>query len=298
MSASPFAVATIPTVDEAKRISEKNLRDNVEAAAGFQSLDKTIYVLALHYPHDGGDGHLTVLRKIGNGYSRIWESEEMYGSHYKNINLKDFNTDNAPEVYYESSYAGTGESGDEFKLIDTSTNTEFTATVRIGNNNGRGSIEYSTNLLEARAKNILAFFQSNIEKSQYFEATQKGPTMVERWSQKYGRFADGGWNKVKIQPSPSPLKSEDCSFLSAYIAKPEKDTNIKIGNIMYIAGFKDAVYAVDLQKSQCFVVYMPQSYYDWIYPLKKDSRNRLVMHDRTKFTKIVYYDPTMYTLFR
>lgn len=292
------ASAAAPTTSEAKQIAARILRDVVEEAVGLQTRDGTIYIAALHEMHDSGTPTLTVLRKIGNGYSSIWDNGTLCCSFNGNIQLKDFNNDNVPEVYYEGASYGSGISSNEFTLIDIDSKQEYHAEVSVGNNSGRGSIDYSPNLLKPAAANILSFVQTRVEKSEFYASTQKGPTIVERWDQKYGRFVSGGWDKVTIKPSPSPLKSEDCAFLDAYLKKPDKNTNVQIGNLTYIAGFKEAVYAVNLKSSQCYVVYMPETYYDWIYPLNKDSKGRLIMHDRTTFNKIVYYDPKTFTLSR
>lgn len=292
------ASAAAPNTSEAKQIAARVLRDVVEEAIGLQTRNGTIYIAVLHELHESGTPTLTLLRKIGNGYSSIWENDTLCCSFNGNIQLKDFNHDNVPEFYYEGASYGSGISSNDFILIDTNSKEQYQAEISVGNNSGRGSIEYSPNILKPAAANILTFVQGRVEKSEFYANTQKGPSMVERWDQKYGRFVEGGWDKVKIQPAPSSLKSEDCKFLDEYLKKPDKNTNVKIGNLTYIAGFKEAVYAVDLKKNQCYVVYMPETYYDWIYPLSKDARGRLIMHDRTTYNKIVYYDPKTFMLSR
>lgn len=290
------SVAVAAVDPKLKAIGMQTLRGEIEDMVQLQATGGIQYLAAL-YDVPGVGPKVAVIRKVGQGYTVIYD-EGTCCTVNDDLRLTDLNKDGVPEVFYAGASGGSGLTSYDFYLTDLKDRQMYHANIVVGNNSGRGVLQYDPALLKPERAAFLNFMQPAIERSEGFKATKLPPTLAELWTNQYGRFALGQWAKVQIKPNPAPLTSAACDTPRAYLKALDASTSATVGGVTYIAAFKGPVYAVNKAKGRCYVIYMPETYYDWIAPLKARADGSLALYDRSDARKVVYFNPKTNTLWR
>lgn len=247
------------------------------------------YIAALRQPYQNSDqGEIILLRSFGTGFIKQADVGTAYLScgGFEELLLNDLNNDGFIDVYWQYQCGGNALNSIDFNIYDTSTSQVYNSTLHT-NYSPSADIVIDENL----PLSFLPFLEAKVTVHPQFLiplATNEPPEL--NWRDLYGAFTKREMVAITLQKEFKPL-SADVTPLNCSIS-----AEATLDNWQYISCFKDAVYAVNQEQGIYFVVYAPDTTYDWITELSI-YEGLLVIPERND-PSIVTFNPITFDLLR
>ena len=259
---SGYAKQQFTNINEIKNVFLNLYGGTVEDARAVTTNSGDVFLLGNWSPYEDGDPQLRLLRSFAGSFIEVWAKEDSYLYQLEDIDLSDLNQDGFPEVYWKTNIFGNAIGDVTFVLYDTQTDYELEAmlsyTHGIKSNDVRIDPAFGDDLT------FLNFIEAKIADDEHFaladtnspdpEDPQNANTV---WRAKYGGFSDHSVNQVDIVPYYYTVKDKSIVNHSSKIEFSHR-------GLRFVGVFKDSVYAVDDKNKKYFVVFSPDTTYDWV----------------------------------
>lgn len=280
------------SVDEAYKTAKRELGGNIIHVIPFAFNDKNYIVVRLSQSKENLGYNVIILQSQGSEYVEIWRNPGGLplsdgDLQSKLFTVQDVDGDGKPDVTYFDQGSGTGGSGAELSVYSVAKNVEYSISVNNPTYYTKvpgQQIQISDNLKKVENKTVYDWITNTLVQNQIIvpkitdEDLLNDPNLAgELWYKENVDLHGSGKTKIHWYDGVAPNK--------AGITAEVRD-----GTMDYKAFFKDGVYATDTQNNKFYVVYIPESQYNWIERLEL-SDNKLIMYTRQNDNQpgITYY---------
>jgi hypothetical protein len=273
-------------VDQASNIIHE-LMGGIVGDTQVVKIGETTYIAALRQAYEYSEQEIILLKSFGKGFIKYGEIPSYLS--YVNVNeflLGDFNEDGFIDIYWQTQSGGNTLNFIEFNIYDSQNDTVYSS-ILVTNYSPSANIT----LDEKMPSSFLPFMEIKVTAHpQFLIPTATSEPRELNWRDLYGAFTQREMVAINLKKEFKPL-NEDATPLTCSLS-----ASIDHNHWQYISCFKDAVYGVNYEQGIYFVVYVPDTTYDWITELSI-YEGLLVIPERYD-SSVVTFDPATFELRR
>ena len=293
---SSLSAAEAISATVARATAKQVLGGQISSAAELTTVNGS-FILAAHRPYEGGTVDMQVLQKVGRSYVRTLTLKDLnldYVTTGPEVRLVDLRHDGHLQAYWTYGSYGNSVGSEYFVLQDLTTRTSFISTISVQyGDKSQNQIVFDPKLLDPSRKLYLNFINAQIEASDAYpdpKAVNPAQRNIDLWFSLYGAISHGEAGYKLLKPVNLPLSA--CQNPEGSLVTKK----VYLGTT-YLSVFKSGVYAMNLQKKQCFLVYFPKDTYRWIGSITV-VKGWIGLANRNDPQDVVYFQPQSNTLSR
>ncbi len=256
--------------------------------------DGRTYILASWSQSPRHSAITRLYQSFAGGYLLIANVENGGGTHVADLDLVDIDGDGLPDAYWTVDSSGNTLGQISFTVFSSRIGVPIVARLTYAHGSPSSNVSFDDALRDNPA--LLAYVESKIGVHPRFQSASTEPfnpldasNAITAWRANYSGFTDHLAYWVTLDPIEYVLDPD--SFVGI-----ASRGGLDHGGIRLFSAFKDAVYALDVERGVFWVVFVPEHTYAWIRDVDTIGPCFAFSESFARQEPTIYYDPAEHLL--